>query len=137
MRNESRLYLGIGSFFLLILLIYFFWSGESTGSVLLLATVGLGIMPGLYIGWWSRRMRPRAEDKSVLEPTDFSGVVGSFPENTIWPFTLGMGAWLTGLAFVFGLWTAIVGMGFVLAAVVGSTMESRRASFTEKENQTS
>ena len=134
MRSESRVYLGIGSFFVLILLIYFFWSRESTGSVLLLASAGLGILPGLYIGWWSRRMDPRAEDMDVVEPKDISGVIGSFPENTIFPFTLGIGAWFVGLAFVFGLWFAIIGMGFILGAAIAATQESRRASFTEPEN---
>jgi hypothetical protein len=125
--------LGIGSFFLLTLLIYFFWSRESTGSVLLLASAGLGIMPGLYIGWWSRRMQPRLEDTEV-EPKDITGVIGQFPENTIFPFTLGIGLWLVGLAFVFGLWFAIIGLGFVFGAAIGATQESKRASFSEREN---
>jgi hypothetical protein len=133
-RNESRVYLGIGSFFVLTLLIYFFWSGESTGSVLLLASAGLGIMPGLYIGWWSRRMQPRLEDTAEVEPKDITGVIGQFPENTIFPFTLGIGLWLVGLAFVFGLWFAIIGLGFVFGAAIGATQESKRASFSEKEN---
>ena len=133
MRNESRVYLGIGSFFVLTLLIYFFWSRESTGSVLLLASAGLGIMPGVYIGWWSRRMQPRLEDTEV-EPKDITGVIGQFPENTIFPFTLGIGLWLVGLAFVFGLWFAIIGLGFVFGAAIGATQESKRASFSEKEN---
>jgi len=135
MRNESRLYLGIGSFFLVVMLVYFLWSHESTGSVLLLATIGLGGIPGFYIGWWSRRMKPRAEDRTTVEPTDFTGVVGSFPENTLWPFVLGVGVWFTALAFVFGLWFAFIGLAFVFAAATGATLESRRASFSEPENQ--
>ncbi len=135
MRTESRIYLGVGSFFLLILIVYFLWSKESTGSVLLLASAGLGILPGLYMGWWSRRMRPRLEDVEVVEPLDISGVVGTFPENTIFPFTLGIGAWLTGLAFVFGVWFAVIGMGFVLGAAVAATVESKRASLAEPANR--
>jgi hypothetical protein len=133
-RNESRVYLGIGSFFVLVLLIYFFTSHESTGSVLLLASGGLGLMPGLYLGWWSRRMQQRPEDTAEVEPKDITGVIGQFPENTIFPFTLGIGVWLVGLAFVFGLWFAIIGMGFVFGAAIGATGESKRASFSEREN---
>ncbi len=132
-RNESRVYLGIGSFFVVVLIIYFLWSHESTGSVLLLASAGLGLMPGLYLGWWSRRMQPRLEDTEV-EPKDITGVIGQFPENTIFPFTLGVGVWLVGLAFVFGLWFAIIGMGFVFGAAIGATQESKRASYSEVEN---
>jgi hypothetical protein len=133
-RTESRIYLGVGSFFVVTLLIYFFWSHESTGSVLLLASAGLGILPGLYIGWWSRRMQPRAEDTAEVEPKDITGVVGTFPENTIFPFTLGFGVWMVGLAFVFGLWFAIIGFGFVFGAAIGATMQSKRASLAEPEN---
>ncbi|MEX6429607.1 MAG: aa3-type cytochrome oxidase subunit IV [Ferrimicrobium sp.] len=135
MRNESRVYLGIGSFFVLILVIYFVWSRESTGSVLLLASAGLGLLPGLYIGWWSRRMQQRPEDIDEVAPRDITGVVGQFPENTIFPFTLGVGAWLVGLAFVFGLWFAIIGLGFVFGAAIGATLESKRASLSERENR--
>ncbi len=134
MRYESRIYLGVGSFFVVVLLVYFLWSHESTGSVLLFASAALGIMPGLYIGWWSKRMAPRGEDKDEVGPADISGVVGNFPEHTIFPFMLGIGAWLTGLAFVFGVWFAIIGVGFVLGAAYGATMESKRASFSEPVN---
>jgi len=133
-RNESRVYLGIGSFFLVTLLVYFFTSHESTGSVLLLASAGLGLLPGLYLGWWSRRMQQRPEDTGEGEPRDITGVIGQFPENTIFPFTLGIGVWFVGLAFVFGLWFAIIGMGFVFGAAIGATQESKRASLSEREN---
>lgn len=134
MRNESRIYLGVGSFFVVILLVYFFWSHESTGSVLLLASAGLGLLPGLYIGWWSRRMKPRPEDVSVVEPADISGVIGQFPENTIFPFVLGAGVWFVALGFVYGVWLVIIGVGFVLGAAYGATQESKRASWSEPEN---
>jgi len=133
-RNESRVYLGIGSFFIVTLLVYFFTSHESTGSVLLLASAGLGLLPGLYLGWWSRRMQQRPEDTGEGEPRDITGVIGQFPENTIFPFTLGIGVWFVGLAFVFGLWFAIIGMGFVFGAAIGATQESKRASLSEREN---
>jgi hypothetical protein len=79
-------------------------------------------------------MQPRLEDTAEVEPKDITGVIGQFPENTIFPFTLGIGLWLVGLAFVFGLWFAIIGLGFVFGAAIGATQESKRASFSEKEN---
>jgi uncharacterized membrane protein YfcA len=136
-RSESRIYLGVGSFFVVVLLIYFFWSHESTGSVLLLASAGLGLLPGLYIGWWSRRQAPRPEDRDVVEPEDISGVIGQFPENTIFPFVIGAGVWFVALGFVYGVWLVMVGIGFVLGAAYGATMESKRASWSEPENAAS
>lgn len=126
MKLEYKIYGGVGVFFILILIVYFFWSGDGGNSVLLLASGLLGILPGLYIGWWSQRMEPRPEDRNDADLRDGSGAIGAFPSHTIWPFVLGMGAFMIGLALVFGVWLAVVGGGFVLAAVINATFESKR-----------
>lgn len=125
MRTESRIYVGIGAFFVLIVAIYFLWSGDSGNSIFLVASALLGIMPGLYLGWWSRNMNPRPEDVEDVTPDEIRGEVGYFPTYTIWPFVLGMGVFLTALAFVFGEWTAVIGMGFVVSAAIGGTLSSK------------
>ncbi len=132
MRTESRIYVGMGVFFVLIVVIYFLWSGDSGNSIFLVASALLGIMPGLYLGWWARRMNPRPEDVETVTANEIEGVVGYFPSYTIWPFVLGMGAFLTALAFVFGEWTAIIGMGFILSAAIGGTLSSKPKASSHK-----
>lgn len=127
MKSERGIYLIIGIFFFLITVIYFLWSGEAGGTIMLFAAAGLGIMPGLYFAWWARRMTPRPEDRSDATLEDGAGPVGAFPANTIWPFVFGMGAALTGLSLVFGAWLAVVGIGFILSTVFNVTLESRRS----------
>lgn len=116
----------IGSFFFVIMVIYFLWSGEAGGSIMLFAAAGLGIMPGLYMAWWARRMLPRPEDRSDATLQEGSGAVGAFPSNTIWPFVFGMGAGLTGLGLVFGAWLAVAGLAFIVSTAINVTLDSRR-----------
>lgn len=126
MRSERSIYLGIGVFFFAVMVIYFLWSGEAGGTIMLFAAAGLGIMPGLWLGWWVHRMQPRPEDRDDATLSDGSGAVGAFPSNTIWPFVMGIGVALTALGLVFGAWTAVVGIGFIVSTVLNVSLESRR-----------
>ncbi|MDE3009112.1 MAG: cytochrome c oxidase subunit 4, partial [Acidobacteriota bacterium] len=83
-------------------------------------------LPGSYYYWWSRRMKPRPEDDPNATQADGAGVVGSFPGTSIWPFTLGMGAFSCVLALVFGIWLLVPGLGLVIWAMFGGTSEGRR-----------
>ncbi len=52
--------------------------------------------------------------------------VDSFPGSSIWPFVMGMGAFLTVLALVFGVWLFFIGGPLIVTALTGVTAESRR-----------
>jgi hypothetical protein len=62
------------------------------------ACVLLGLLPGSYYLWWSRRMTPRAEDDPNASLKQGAGVVGAFPSSSIWPFVLGLGTAMVALA---------------------------------------
>ncbi len=126
MRVEARFLLSLGLFFGIVGLIYWLWSGEDAGGVMLGAAMLLGFLPGGYYYYWSRRMRPRPEDDPQATTASGSGVVGAFPGSSIWPFTLGMGAFFTVLALVFGIWLLVPGLGLVTWALFGGVAESRR-----------
>ena len=53
-------------------------------------------------------------------------MIGSFPGSSIFPFTLGMGAFFIVLALVFGIWFLVPGLGLAAWAVFGATAEGRR-----------
>jgi Cytochrome c oxidase subunit IV len=137
MKTEARLLIGVGMFFSVTDIVYWFWgyhflsgngaSGpEQSGTVMLVGTVLLGLVPGSYYFWWSRHMRPRPEDRSDATIEEGSGVIGSFPSSSIWPFVLGMGCFMIALSAVFGLWLAVPALSLVLSAAIGYTAESRR-----------
>jgi hypothetical protein len=140
MKVESLFLLFLGAFFGGITIWYWFWGYEDGGSVMLLGATGLGFLPGLYYFFWHRRfhghkyfvigkMKPvgdRPEDHPDAEMADGAGSIDSFPGSSIWPFVLGMGAFVTVLAMVFGMWLAFVGIPLILTALTGVTAESRR-----------
>lgn len=97
------------------------------GTVMLVAFGLLGLVPGSYYFWWSRRMTPRAEDNPQATQADGAGIVGSFPSTSIWPFVFGIAFAAIALSFVFGIWTGVFGGSLAISAVIGVIMESRRA----------
>lgn len=125
-RFEAIIYLSIAIFFAVVLALYWFTSGEDGGAVMLLFTVCLGLLPGGYMFFWSRRMKMRPEDRLDAEQSDGAGPVGSFPDQSIWPFVLGTGMGFCAMGLVFGPWLGLIGGIMGLAAAAGVTAESRR-----------
>jgi hypothetical protein len=129
-KHESWLLLGLGVFFALTGVVYWLWSGENAGSVMLVASGFMGFVPGSYYLWWSRRMHMRPSDDSHASIPDGAGFVETFPGSSIWPFILGMGAFCIGLALAFGTWFVVPAIGLVVWALLGAVTESRRGEFT-------
>jgi Cytochrome c oxidase subunit IV len=125
-RIEALFLVGIGLFFAMVGTIYWFWGYEQGGTMMLVGTVALGLIPGSYYFWWSRRMKPRPEDRADASLSDGAGVIGSFPSSSVWPFVFGMGIFLVVLGLVFGIWLMAPGFALVLSAAVGYCVESRR-----------
>jgi hypothetical protein len=125
---ESLILFMIGLFFGAIAIVYWFTSYEDAGSLMLIGSTLLGLFPAAYYWFWHRKMRerPRAEDLPDATVESGAGVISSFPSTSIWPFVLGMGAFLIALGLVFGAWLTAMGIGLVLSAVTGVTLESRR-----------
>jgi len=126
MRVSGLFLAAIGVFFGVIGLIYWFWSYEDAGFLMLMGSCLLGILPGAYYLWWSKRMKPLEGDLPDASVADGAGTIDSFPGSSIWPFLLGMGALFATLTFIFGLWLAPIGAALGLSAVVGAVVESRR-----------
>ncbi len=126
MRVEAIFLLVISVFCGTVAVCYWMFSGEQSGTVMLAGGCLLGLLPGGYYLWWSRRMDRRAEDDPEATLEDGAGVIGAFPSSSVWPFVLGVGFALIALAFVFGVWTAAVGLSVVFSAVIGVILESRR-----------
>ncbi|HEV2369377.1 MAG TPA: cytochrome c oxidase subunit 4 [Acidimicrobiales bacterium] len=128
-RVEALVYLGVALFFALVCAVYWFTSYEHAGSVMLILTAFLGFLPGAYLYWWGRHMKPRPEDVPEADLEDGAGAVGAFPTSSIWPFVMGVGLAFVALGFVFGIWWGMLGMGVVVSALIGYTMETRRGGY--------
>ena len=134
MRISAVFLVGIGIFFGIIGMIYWFTSYEDGGFVMLLGSALLGLLPGAYYLWWSYNMKPRPDDDQNATIEEGTGAVDTFPGSSIWPFVLGMGAMFAVLTFVFGLWMAPLAAALLLAGVVGATVESRHGGEVESSH---
>ena len=128
MKAEGMVLLAIGCFFGVVALVYWFWSNETSGTAMLTGAFLLGLLPGGYYYWWSRRMRPRPEDRSDARPEEGAGVVGTFPHGSIWPFVFGAGAFFVGLGLAFGWWFLPPGLGLIFVAATGATLQGRHGA---------
>jgi hypothetical protein len=126
MKIEAMFLIGIGVFFGLVATAYWFWGYETAGTMMLVGTCTLGLLPGSYYMYWHRRMGDRPEDRRDATIEEGAGVIDSFPGSSIWPLILGTGAFFTVLALVFGIWLIFIGIRFILTALIGVTAESRR-----------
>jgi hypothetical protein len=140
MKVESLFLIFLGAFFGIVGLVYWFWSYEDGGGLMLLGVTLLGFVPGLYYFFWHRRFEghkyffwgkikgagDRPEDRDDAEMKDGAGNIGSFPGSSIWPFVMGMGAFMAVLALVFGTWLLFIAVPLILTALTGVTAESRR-----------
>ena len=127
LKQESLILLLLGLFFGLMGIVYWVWSGEDGGGVMLLGAFLLGMLPGFYYLWWYRRTKGnRPEDREDATVADGAGVVDSFPSSSIWPFVFGMGCFVAVLALTFGNWCAVPAGGLLIWAMAGFTAESRR-----------
>jgi protein-S-isoprenylcysteine O-methyltransferase Ste14 len=126
MKVEAKMLLALGTFFGIMCAVYWNWSLENAGGVMMFAGMLLCFLPGLYYYWWSRRMPPRPEDNPQATREEGAGVVGAFPGTSIWPFVLGMGAFTIVLSLVFGIWLLVPGLGLAGWAFLGGTSEGRR-----------
>lgn len=132
MKTEGLILLGIAAFFFAITGIYWFTSYEETGTVLLLFTTGLGLIPGVWLVVRSRHRPPRLEDQDDAAMAEGAGSIGSFPESSVWPLVFALGLALSGVGFVYGAWFALIGAPLAFAALVGSIMEGRRGAEPEE-----
>jgi hypothetical protein len=137
---ESLFLIFLGAFFGGIGIWYWFWGYDDGGGIMLLGATLLGFVPGLYYFFWHRRFHghkyfvfgrihapgERPEDREDATLAEGAGNIDSFPSSSIWPFVLGMGAFLTVLGLVFGVWLMFVGVPLILTALTGVTAESRR-----------
>jgi O-antigen/teichoic acid export membrane protein len=126
MKVEGAILFGVAIFFGIVAIIYWFVSHETAGTAMLTGASLLGLLPGSYYLWWSRRMKPRPEDDPTAEREDGAGIVNTFPSSSIWPFVLGVGCAAIGIALVFGAWSAAVGIVIAIVALLGFIRESRR-----------
>jgi hypothetical protein len=125
MKHEWVLALGISVFLAIVAIVYFAWSGEFSGSVMLtFGAFAYAIMFGYILLQYLRRHRiPRVEDRDAT-PEEGAGDIAFFPGNSIWPAAMGLGAVSLAIGLAFGKWFWAIGGILLVGAIVGFAVEA-------------
>ena len=101
---------------------------ESAGVALLIFGFSAYGMLFLYLllQYFRRHRIPRPEDRfdANYSDPDAEGEVAYFPSASIWPAGMGVGAVISAVALVWGLWYLFVGLVIFFGAVIGFVVES-------------
>jgi Cytochrome c oxidase subunit IV len=127
MRTEAKTFLYMVPWFLLVAVVYAFWSGwEPVGSLGILLLAGLSLMIGGYFAVLGRRIDPRPEDSPDGVIEEAAGDQGVFSPWSWWPLAVASAAALVFLGLAVGWWLVYVGTAFGMLALVGLIYEFSR-----------
>ena len=127
MKFETRLFVYMTPFFLVVTVVYAIWSrGEPVGTAGMLMLAGLVGMIGFYLGNVSRKIDARPEDDPYAEVSAGAGDQGTFSPWSWWPLVLGLAAAISFASLAIGWW--LLGIGAVVGVIglVGWVFEFSR-----------
>lgn len=126
MRAEAWIFGVNGVFFACIAPIYWFASGDPTGTSALVMTTALALLVTFYLGFHAKKMDPRPEDRLEAEIYEGAGELGFFPPYSWWPLWCALALVVCVLGIVFGWWLFIIGVGAGSIALNGWVFEFYR-----------
>ena len=126
MRGEWFLALCTAVFLVITGVIYWVWSGEVSGTVMLFfGGIAYALIFAFTLVVFFRRKRiPRPEDRKDAEVEDGEGEVAFFPGNSIWPVAMGTGAIGLAIGAAYGKWFWAIGGILMLGALIGFAVEA-------------
>ena len=127
MRTEAKTFLYLVPWFVVIGVVYGFWSGwEPVGSLAILLVGGLSVMIGAYFAVVAKRIDPRPEDDVDGNIEEGAGDQGVYSPWSWWPLAIASTAALAFLGLAVGWWLVYVGAAFGMLALVGWVFEFSR-----------
>ncbi|HVV29875.1 MAG TPA: cytochrome c oxidase subunit 4 [Mycobacteriales bacterium] len=130
---EGYFFGGIGIFFAIVTVVYWFASKDPTGTTCLALSVGLAGLCAFYLSFTAKRTGPRPEDRDDADIAEGAGEIGHFSPGSYWPIAIAFSALLVMLGFVFGLWISFIGGMAMLMAISGLLFEHYRGNHLHTE----
>jgi hypothetical protein len=121
---QWRTFGGIGAAVVVFAIVYWFASYDYAGTVMLSLAAGLSFLTGAYLWWQDRaaetvRRAPHVDDAEALEEP-------YLPHASIWPFGIGVGAFLAFNGLIVGPGYAVPGALVIGVSMAGLVVQSRR-----------
>jgi hypothetical protein len=115
-----RVFLAIGSFMVVLAVLYWFTAYEDAGTVMLAVAAVLGLWFGAFL--WLQQRRRTAVDAGAA-PADYY-----LPEASAWPFAIGLGAATVANGLVLGVWVIVPGVAVLGLGIGGFIHQTRHRS---------
>ena len=131
MKIEGFLFAGGAAFYGLLAVIYWVITKEIVGSTALALTGALAFLVGFYVLYTSRRVGVRPEDDPNADVEDAEPDYGFFSPHSWWPLAVGIGALVTILGLIFAVWILLLGVGLLMAAIIGLVFEYYHGAFAD------
>jgi hypothetical protein len=128
---EGFLFAGGAAFYGVVAAVYWFITKEIVGSTALALTGGLAFLIGFYVLYTSRKVGVRPEDDPHANIEDAEPDYGFFSPHSWWPLAVAFATFVTILGLIFAVWALILGVGLLMAALVGFVFEYYRGSFAD------
>ncbi|MFJ4657900.1 cytochrome c oxidase subunit 4 [Nocardia sp. NPDC088792] len=130
MKVEARIFELITVFFVIVAVVYGYFTGQSrtgvewAGTTAIVLSAGLALIVATYFRFVARRLDLRPEDFEEAEIVDGAGDLGFFSPGSFWPILLAGAGSITalGLAF-FQFWLIGIGVVCILFAAGGLVFE--------------
>lgn len=126
MKTEAWVFGLNAMFFVIVTPIYWFVSGDPTGTSALVMTFALTLLVTFYLGFHAKKMDTRPEDRKEAEISDGAGELGFFPPYSWWPLWCASTLALVVLGVIFGWWLSLLGVGLGAGALIGWVFEFYR-----------
>jgi hypothetical protein len=123
MRTEAYLFGGVAGFFLVTGTIYTVWAREPAGIAALSVAFLMSSIICFFFAHNLRHRGMRPEDDRSGEIAERGGPIDFFPARSPYPVITGLGAAVTALGIVYGVWLFIIGFGVLAAGVGGMSFQ--------------
>jgi hypothetical protein len=118
---------GLGAaFFFVVSPVYWFLSGDPTGTSALVMTFLLFTLTTFFLGVVAKQLPDRPEDRKEAEVADGAGELGFFPPYSWWPLWCALALGTCVLGVVFGWWLFLIGVGIGVITLCGYVFEYYR-----------
>lgn len=130
MKIEGRLFALAAVFFFVCAVAYWFLSYDPIGTTALTLSGFLGFLVAFYVLYTAKRVYPRPEDRLDAEIDEADPEYGFYSPHSWWPLPVAFGAALVVIGLVFAVWIVVLGVAFLMLALIGWTFEYYRGDFS-------
>jgi len=111
------------AFYAVVTVVYFLFTREVIGSILLLLTGGMALIIAFYLLYTIKRLGDQPEDSQVAEQDEADPDYGFFSPHSWWPLPIAASAALAGAGLIYARWMIALGAIILVLSMIGLVFE--------------